>query len=266
MKKLALAMLALMLAANGAAGQTKKTIRQKPKPIQKRKKIEPSEVFTPAVRLPSVYEQPLSRGSEILKLANAAHGGAALDNLKTLRLIGRMRVDNHFYDYKILVDTARNRVREESRGNADYFYVRQAEETSGWVFAGGAKRPIEDFERRELQKFLFTRLLGLRGDSSKNINLKIVEVNDYEKIKTLRGEINGETYSWGFDGDNLLISESVLYKPETNTTLFDDFRTIENIKFPHRATTALGSLLLIVDWTSIEANVALTENDWAVPQ
>ena len=252
--------------ALGAAGQTKKAVQQKTATIEKEKSGESQKNEISAVRLPGPNDQPLARGLQILKQANAAHGGIALDNLKTLRLTGRMRVNSEFYDYKILIDAALNRVREETRGENDYFYVSQAEGESGWVFAADQKREIEEYERRNLHRILSTGWLGLRSDALENIKLFVVEVDPTRKSATLRGETGGETYSRIFNRENLLISESLMYQPEENLDLYDDFRSIGVIKIPHRKTSLLKSLLLIVDWSAIEVNPNLTAKDWAIPQ
>lgn len=258
---------ALSMFSFDAAGQTKKVVRRKPKTAARKQIAKPKPNPLPAIRLPSINDQPLARGLEILQQANRAHGAAALNDLKTVRMTGRMRVNNDFYDYKILIDVARNRVREETRGrDADYFYVSQAENESGWVFAAAEKREMDESERRDLQKVLRTGWLGLRADALKDVRLSIVEVDERKKRATLRGATSGETYSRVFDRENLLIAESLMYQPEENLDLYDDFRKVAGITIPHRKTSLFKSLLIIVEWSKIEVNPDLTEQDWAVPR
>lgn len=230
----------------------------------------------PSIRTPHPNDQPNANGVEFLKRANLAHGGATLDNLKTLRMTGKVRIDNSFYTIKILVDAVSGKVRRESRSaekGSDYFYVEQIEGKKGWVFRADEK--IDDTEDEakdsELHRILNTGLLGLRRTLLEKISVTLFNVDPITQSKMIRVQINDQSYEWKFDDQNLLLSEFFANERDDTRVFFDDFRTIKNIKIPHRAAAALGSsssdvtLLMIHDWTTVEVNPVLTAKDWAVP-
>lgn len=231
----------------------------------------------PSVRPFNPNDQPNENGVEFLKLANLAHGGAALDNLKTLRLTGKVRIDNLFYTIKILVDTVSGKVRRETRSvekGSDYFYVEQIEGKKGWVFRADEK--VDDTEdsakNSELHAILNTGLLGLRRRSLENASVTLFNVDPVSQLKTVRAQINGQAYEWKFNDRNVLISESFADDRDETRSLFDDFRNVRGVKIPYRVAATLESfsinvtLLMIHDWTTVEVNPTLTAKDWAVPK
>ncbi len=228
-----------------------------------------------AVRIPSGKEQPLENGVKLLKQVNLANGGKLLDNIKTLRLTGKRRIDNSFYDVKVLIDTTKEKVRLETSGQYGTS-IEQLEGKKGWVYRADK---IEYFKNgsSELRMFLDTGIFGFRSNSLKNISLTLFEIDPITTLKTMRVTINGRNYEWVFDTKNRLISE--VYKDETEDekyftwvrTSFDDFKVLNGLTLPHRKISTLRIyptdlvLLDLHEWTTIEINPKLTAKDWAVP-
>jgi hypothetical protein len=229
-----------------------------------------------AVRMPSGKEQPLENGVKLLKQVNLANGGKLLDSVKTLRLIGKRRIDNSFYDVKVLIDTTKEKVRQETSGRYGTS-IEQLEGKKGWAYRADK---IEYFENgsRELRMFLDTGILGFRSNSLKNISINLFEIDPMTTLKTMRVTINSRNYEWVFDAKNRLISE--VYKDETGDekyftqvrTSFEDFNKINGVTLPRRKVSTLRTyptdlvLLDMNEWTSIEINPKLTEKDWVVPK
>lgn len=231
----------------------------------------------PSVRMPSPNDQPNENGVEFLKRANLAHGGAALDNLKTLRLTGKLRIDDSFYTIKILVDTVSGKVRRESRSaikGENYFYVEQIEGKKGWVFRADEKVDDTEDEAKdsELHLILNAGLLGLRRSSLEKASVTLFNVDPATQFKMIRVQINGQSYEWKFNDENVLLSESFADDRDRTRTSFDNFRNVKGVTIPYRASATLESfsirvvLLMIHDWTTVEVNPALTAKDWAVPK
>ncbi len=231
----------------------------------------------PSIRPFNPNDQPNENGVKFLRQANLAHGGAALDNLKTLRMTGKVRIDNSFYTTKILIDTVSGKVRRESRSaekGSDYFYVEQIEGKKGWVFRADEKVNDTEDEAKdsELHQMLNTGLLGLRRQSLENVSVTLFNVDPATRLKTVRVQIDGQYYEWKFNDENVLIFESYANERDESRTLFDDFRSVKGVKIPHRASATLESfsinvtLLMIHDWATVEVNPVLTAKDWAVPK
>jgi hypothetical protein len=238
---------------------------------------EPAPLPPNAVRMPNGKEQPLENGVKLLKQINLANGGKMLDSVKTLRLTGKRRIDNLFYDVKVLIDTTKEKVRQETISGQYGTSIEQLEGKKLWIYRA---EKIEYFENSssELRMFLDNGILGFRINSLKNISLSLFEIDPITTLKTMRVTINGRNYEWVFDTKNRLISE--VYKDETGDekyftqvrASFDDFSKIDGITLPRRKISTLRSypsdivLLDSLDWTNIEVNPVLITKDWAVPK
>ena len=228
------------------------------------------------IRMPSGKEQPLENGVKLLKQINLANGGKLLDNVKTLRLTGKRRIDNLFYDVKVLIDTTKEKVRQETKSSQYPPSIEQLEGKKLWVYRADK---LEYFENSssELRMFLDNGILGFRSNSLKNISLSLFEIDPLTNLKTMRVTINGRNYEWVFDAQNRLISE--VYKEETDDekyftlvrTSLDNFNKINGMIFPRRKISTLRTypsdivLLDSLDWTTIEVNPVFSERDWSVP-
>ena len=90
-----------------------------------------------AVRIPTGKEQPLENGVKLLKQINLANGGKLLDSVKTLRLTGKRRIDNSFYDVKVLIDTTKEKVRQEITSKQYPLSIEQLEGKKLWIYRAG---------------------------------------------------------------------------------------------------------------------------------
>ncbi len=90
-----------------------------------------------AVRIPTGKEQPLENGVKLLKQINLANGGKLLDSVKTLRLTGKRRIDSSFYDVKVLIDTTKEKVRQEITSKQYPLSIEQLEGKKLWIYRAG---------------------------------------------------------------------------------------------------------------------------------
>lgn len=268
------------------SGQTEKDVRRKSKTPEKQNSDVPKEESAAAISLPNPNDQPLSVGVEILKRANAAHGGNALDNLKALQMTGRQRHDVAFSEFKILIDIPRNRVRMETRAKGNFFYVQQIQGKEGWIFSGGKSGEISEAEKNDLRRTFYDGFMILRSSVLKDIKLEKVSVDETNELKTLQVAIDGEKYLLTFDAGNRLVArqsslDASLYINECMSEkldLYDDFRAVDGIKIPYRTASNLvlkpnssapcqaRAFLDVFDLSEIKVNPSLTEKDWAIPR
>jgi hypothetical protein len=258
---LTMCLLALVLCVS--AQKTKKK-QGKPKP--------PVIPINPIRLSLGISEQDKLVALDVLRKANLAHGGTALDFLKTLRFKGKRRVSDFFYDIDVLVDIASQKVREETRGVNGYFNIRQIDAKGGWSFFDKSIQKMDAEEQNELENVLTGGLFALSSDSLNQISVKYFANDKPNEQKLIRVSIKGKEYTWIFDTKNRLISQSSKNQIRKETILFDDFRSVGEINMPHRS--FLGSLLVqysncvltVDDWTAIEVNPKFADSDWVVPE
>jgi hypothetical protein len=219
-----------------------------------------------------ISEQDKLVALDVLRKANLAHGGTALDNLKTLRIKGKRRVNDHFYDIDILVDITSQKVREETRGVNGYFNIRQIDAKGSWSFFAKSISKLDAEEHDELENVLIGGLFALSSESLNQISITYFADDTPSEQKLIGVSIKGKRFTWIFDTKNRLISQSSSNAAIKATKLFDDFRNVGEINMPHQS--FLGSLLVaysnsvltVDDWTAIEVNPKFADSDWAVPE
>jgi hypothetical protein len=240
---------------------------------KKKIKIKPPPPTLIAVQPPPAMDEKTQKlALDALLRANFAHGGAALNNIKTLRIKGKRRVNDFFYDLHILVDLDSQKVRLETKGVNGYFNVRQIEDNKSWSFFDKAINELEAEERGELESILHAGFLGLRSNSLINISILFFADDKANDQKLITVSIKGREYLWTFDSKNRLISQTGKNQSRKENLLFDDFRIIDGVNIPHKS--FLGSLIVeyannvltVDEWTSVEVNPSLTAQDWAFPK
>lgn len=207
-------------------------------------------------------------GFEILKRANAAHGGKNLDDLKTIRMTGKMSGANGALDFDatISVNVIERKIRYEFRKNGELVNVEQFEGSGGWNWLNGQKTALTEKRINELDKSLSTGVFGLRSDALKTISVESVKIDEEKKLKTLRVKINGEEYGWLFDAENRLTAEASKEDGAEKLELSSDFRNVKGVVVPFSSGLALGSLTVELKLSSVEVNPTFSANDWAIPK
>lgn len=228
-------------------------------------------------------KQRVENGSKFLKEANNANGGVALDNLKTLRLIGKKKfADGTVSDLKVLVDLNMGKVRYEIQLTQNHFLINQLEKEKGWIYSSNlaGKEVIEVSPNRiellyQLKEFLDSGVFKLRSESLKKTSVVLFEIDSASKVSKLRVSILGKLYDLKFDKNKRLIFDQPFREGRNNVDdveekFYSDFKTIEKITLPLRKTrnfrypqNALTNV--VYDWSLIEVNPKLTDKDWEIP-
>lgn len=209
-----------------------------------------------------------ANAADVLKAANRVHGGDKLDNLKTLKLTGKLTGANGAVDYDVVIiyDFARQKVRNEFALNKKIDMVEQLDGAASFSWIKGQKSPLPDARAAELKQGLLTGIFGLRSDVLKSVEVASITVNQEKNLKTIRVSVGGKEYGWIFDAENRLILEASTEDNQQRLDLSEDFRTVDGILLPFSNVSQLGALILNLKLSSIEVNPNLTEKDWASPR
>lgn len=238
---------------------------------------EPPQIPPNAVRMPSGSgkEQPLKNGVKLLKQVNLSHGGAILNDVRTLRLKGRGHLigiskneltTNLYYNLTILIDLERNFIRKEEDAGEVHFEIQQTDGKSGLVFNPKQPRQISESEQNELLKILESSPLGFRKKSLNEIRLLKMAMDEKSKFKYLLAERNDINHILGFDKNSRLLIDDYSVNGEQHEITFDDFRKINGIVFPFFEQSIIKNVeSRTIKYWSIEVNPKLTEKDWSVP-
>ncbi len=212
----------------------------------------------------------------VLQKANLANGGASLDNIKTLRLKGRVHLiktnekglnTNLYYNLTILVDVKRNWIRREIDAGSAYFEISQIKGNSDWVFENKLKRLMTQNEENNLLKVLQTGSLGLRKDRLALLQIYKMDSNDELKAKYFAVKINDVKHLMVFDKNSRLLVDDSNENQQLHKLTFDDFRKVKGIVFPFYERFVIeGEEFREAKYSSIEVNPKLTKKDWDVPK
>lgn len=204
----------------------------------------------------------------ILKAANRVHGGDKLDNLKALKIAGKLTGANGAVNYDVVViyDFVRQKVRNEFAQNKKFDTVEQLDGAASFSWIKGQKSPLTDARTLEMKQSLVTGIFGLRGEVLKSIKVTSIDINQEKNLKTLKVLVGGKEYGWLFDAENRLVGEASTEDNLQRLDLSEDFRTVGGILFPFSNMSQLGNLILELQLTSVEVNPNLTEKDWAMPR
>lgn len=221
----------------------------------------------PLVKAPSVTTTAPDAAS-VLKAANAVHGGARLDNLKTLKLTGKLTGASGAvnYDVVILYDFVRQRNRNELAQNGKLDTVEQLDGAASFSWTKGRKSPLSEARTAEMKQGFSTGIFGLRGDVLKSVKATSISIDQEKNLKTVKVLIGGKEYGWLFDAENRLIVEASTEDNQQRLDLSEDFRAVSGVLLPFSNASQIGSLILELNLSAVEVNPNLTEKDWALPR
>jgi hypothetical protein len=201
-------------------------------------------------------------GMSILLKANLAHGGKALDNMKTVRLqaaVGTMNVTQ-------LIDVLQQKIRIEFYKDDKLSVIEQLEGDAGWQWVNGKSTALPAARIKELQGSFNTGILGLRSERLKNLSIQSAEVNEDGKMKTVTVKMNGQNYAWVFDTDNRMVGEANNGGGIEHMSISKDFRTISGIVLPYTGIEKHGGQSYTVNYSSVVVNPVFTEKEWGKPE
>jgi hypothetical protein len=201
-------------------------------------------------------------GISILQKANLAHGGKALDNLKTVRLLAAVGTMNIIQ----LIDVPLQKIRVEFYKDDKLTGIEQLEGITGWRWINGEVTVLSALRIKEMSATFNTGILALRSEKLKNLSIQSAEENEDSRMKTLTVKTIGQTYAWIFDTDNRMTGEANNGGGVEHMSILKNFRTVSGILLPFTTIEKHGGQSFTVNYSSIAVNPALIEKDWSKPE
>lgn len=206
--------------------------------------------------------EAIANGVIILQNANEAHGGRALDNLKTVRLqaaVGTMTITQ-------LLSITEQKMRIEFYKAGKLTGIEQLEGNTGWQWTNGKVSAMQAERIKQMQTAFKTGILGLRSENLKLLTIKSAEIKDDGKTKTVTVSIAGQQYGWMFNDSNFMIGEVTITNGTEHSTLSKDIRSVNSIMLPYQSVEKNGLQTFTVQYTAIIINPVFTTGDWAKPE
>lgn len=207
----------------------------------------------------SATENSANDGKALLLKANAAHGGTALNNIKTVSFSATLQgMQANSY-----IDLRGNRVRMEFRQGGKLVQVEQLEGESGWQWQSGKVSSLPANRAAEMRGAFYSGLLGLRQSQINAANIKSVKPanNGY----TIVCEQNGKSYAYLLNDQGRMTGSADQSGQTANFSAYANFRSVSGVLIPFNEVLSSGKQKIAIQYKSFEINPAFTESIWAKP-
>lgn len=196
----------------------------------------------------------------LLLKANLAHGGRALDIIKTMRYSAViMGVKAISY-----TDINNNKLRIELWENGRLVSVEQMDGNSGWRWLQGKKAPMPPNRVAEMKSTFYSGLLGLRKPALNQmqiLNMQKLKNNTYSVLCRL----NGNDYIFAINSENQLAAEANKTAGRTSVSALFDLRSVQGIMIPFKEVVTTGFKKLVIDYDDFEINPVIDKGIWDSP-
>lgn len=201
-------------------------------------------------------------GMDILKKANGANGGAALDQLKTLKL--ESTANN--IQLSQLIDLGKKRIRIEQRKANQLISVEQVENSKGWQWKDGKTKPLSEARIKELEQTFASNVLILRNSELQKIKVNNYTIDVSSGAKTVTININDTENVLILDKDNRLVAQLATLGSIQTGIQFQDFKKISGIILPstYKVQNSSG-LEYSIKFSAMLVNPIFSESEWAKP-
>ena len=196
----------------------------------------------------------------MLLKANQAHGGHALDIIKTMRysavIMGVKAVS--------YIDIFSHKLRIELWENDNLVSVEQIDGNNSWRWLQGNKAPMPPNRIAEMKSTFYSGLLGLRKPALKKmhvINIQELKNNTYSVL----GRLEGNEYIFAINSQNLLVAEANKTSGRTSVSALSDLRLVQGIMIPFKETVTTGFKKLVIEYNDFEINPEIANSNWNIP-
>jgi len=196
----------------------------------------------------------------LLLKANLAHGGHALDIVKTMHysaLIMGVKAVSY-------TDIYNHKLRIELWENDRLVSVEQMDGNNSWRWIQGKKAPLPPNRIAEMKSTFYSGLLGLRKPA-----LNQMQVLNMQKLKnntySILGRLEGNDYIFALNNQNLLVAEANKTSGRTSVSALSDLRSVQGILIPFKEIVTTGFKKLIIEYENFEINPSFATATWAVP-
>lgn len=198
-------------------------------------------------------------GKTILLKANAAHGGASLDNIKTVRVSGTIQG----IQVTTYIDVAANRLRVEARQGQKLVLVDQLEGQSGWHWQSGQLGALSAVRIAEMRATFNSGILGLR--KSVINRMEITQTQNVKGNYSILTKLDGNAYGFVINGENRLIGEGSQAGQTMSTSALSDYRQVSGVWIPFQELQSNGRQKINIQYTDFQINQPIDEAVWNKP-
>ncbi|MCD8741595.1 hypothetical protein LT679_13350 [Mucilaginibacter roseus] len=195
----------------------------------------------------------------LLLKANAIHGGAKLDNIKTLTFEATLQgITVTGY-----VDVAVERLRLEMSKEGKLLQVQQLDGNSGWEWQGGKTAALSSARVNEMRTSFYTGILGLRKSE--------IEALTVENVKSGKAGTaivcmqNGKRYAFIINDKGEMSASGDMATKVPLTTVYSDFRQTDGILMPYNELNTTGKQRLSTQYSNFRINPVIPAQTWNKP-
>ncbi|WPU91250.1 hypothetical protein SNE25_18195 [Mucilaginibacter sabulilitoris] len=196
----------------------------------------------------------------LLLKANLAHGGHALDIIKTMRY-SAVIMGVKAISYTDIYD---NKLRIELWENGQLVSVEQMDGNDGWRWLQGKKAPMPPNRVAEMKSTFYSGLLGLRKPALNQmqvLNMQKLKNNTYSVLCRL----DGNDYIFAINSQNQLVAEANKTAGRTSVSALFDLRAIQGIIIPFKEVVTTGFKKLVIEYDDFEINPGIDNSTWDSP-
>jgi hypothetical protein len=195
----------------------------------------------------------------ILLKANAAHGGTALDDVKSVSFVATVE-GLQAYGF---VDVAGKRVRIEVRQANKLIQVEQVEGQSGWQWRSGKVGALPKARLAEMSGTLGSGILGLRKSIINSATIK--SMKQTQAGYAIIYEQAGQQHALVINKQLRMVASADQAGQAPTSSLYSDFRTVSGVLIPFVEVNTSGNQKVSVKYQKFEIKPTLPEHTWAKP-
>lgn len=198
-------------------------------------------------------------GRALLMKANTAHGGANLDNMKTVKVSSIIQG----LQLTTFIDAVNNRLRVEVRQGQKLLQVRQLEDQAGWQWQGGQITQLSPADVAEMNATFYSGIMGLRKPVINR--LQIVKTQQAGDKSTITCKLDGTDYIFITNAQNQLIAAGDKTAQSMSVSALTDVRDVHGIQMPFQESQSNGKQKLNIQYVNFEINPTFNSSVWAKP-
>lgn len=193
---------------------------------------------------------------DLLARVRAAHGGKAIDGMKTSSVRGTVSG----LEIRAINDYERGWVRTETRQNGKLLMVEQLEGNTGWQWTRGKRSALAGNRIKEMQAGLYTGFGGLQQPRLSSVSSGTVRKQG--GLYTIVYKVNGSELAMLIDKDFKMKGEAKQTATGLETITYENFRDSNGLLVPFTEVHSDGKNKISISLTDFQVNKA-TAADWA---
>lgn len=194
---------------------------------------------------------------KLLKKNAEARGTAAFENIKTWKVEGNMQVMGQTVPFTLIgMNPGKFRFEQEAMGQK---IIVASNGDQGWIDRGGKKMLIpHQGAEQQINQFSFLKSPLKDYNKEEDGELKLIgrETIDGKEAYKLKISKEGQDITFFMGKDNhiifkILLNVEVQGQMQDITLDFEDFKKVEGILVPHKATIGVGGMSQVINYTKV---------------